>query len=67
MFNRSTDKDDDEKKEKKKERKEKPKKHKREDEDEAEWQEVRRGVAIPSVSHYIYISKCKISIYYYLL
>lgn len=52
LFIRSTDKDDDEKKEKKKERKEKPKKQKREDEDEAEWQEVRRGVAIPSVSQY---------------
>lgn len=52
IFTRSTDKDDDEKKEKKKERKEKPKKQKREEEDDSdtEWQKVRRGVAIPSVS-----------------
>lgn len=54
---RSTDKDDDVKKEKKdqrKERKDKPKKVKREEEDgsDSEWKKVKRGVAIPSVSHY---------------
>lgn len=50
-FSRTTH-DDDDKKERKKERKEKPKKQKR-DEDgdsEGEWETVKGGATIPSVS-----------------